>query len=70
LRLCGKILWLLVDRLLMEKVIIGIIKLLGKGNIRLFRTLHQSRLGGGFFVLILLLILIWISYQQGGQING
>ena len=70
LRLSGKILWLLVDRLLMEKVILGIIKLLGKSNIRLFRQIHQSRLGGGFVVLIVLILLIWLSYQQGGQING
>ncbi|MBO6282198.1 MAG: hypothetical protein J6N49_06700 [Alphaproteobacteria bacterium] len=70
LRLSGKILWLLVDRLLMEKVILGLIKLLGKSNIRLFRQVHQSRLGGGGVVLIVLILIIWLSYRQGVHING
>ena len=70
LRLSGKILWLLVDRLLMEKMVMNIIKFLGNANIRLFRRLHQSRLGGSFFVLILLVFLLWLSYQQGEHIHG
>lgn len=67
LRLCGKILWLLVDRLFMDKVIIGIIKLFGYINIRIFRQLHRSLLGGSCFVILILIFLFWASYKQGGM---
>ena len=62
-RACGKFLWLVVDRFLMEKLIIGSVAFWGKANIRIFRRLHQSRWGGSLLVIVMLLLLLFISYQ-------
>ncbi len=69
-RLCGKVFWLLIDRLFLEKVVLGTAAALSHICLRVFRRLHGNPLLGGLTVVILLIGLLWCSYRAGGRING
>lgn len=69
LRLCGKILSFLVDRMFLENFIMGTLTEISKFGFRLFRHLHSSRLIGGTLVILIITGLLWLSFEQGG-VNG
>ena len=66
LRLCGRILGILVDRVFLEKVILASASLLSTTGLKLFRRLHANRLIGGLSVICVLSALLWYSYFSVG----
>ena len=64
LRLCGKFFWLLIDRLFMEKVVLNLLSSILTKSLRFFRMLHDSKLGGGMTVVVLIIVLLWYSYYN------
>lgn len=69
LRLSGKLLWLLVDRLLIEKILMGFALSLTLRCLHFFRQLHNNITLGGAMILLLLGVLLWLSYSMGGGSN-
>ena len=70
LQISGKVLWLLIDRLFMDKIFIRFTVWSAKSGLSLFRKAHQSPLLGGFFVLLFIIILFMWSYNLREQISG
>lgn len=70
LRLCGRVFWLLVDRLFLDKIMLGFSIVCSQMMLRLFRRLHGKPFWGGVTVVVLLIGLLWYSYQAGGGFNG
>ena len=66
LRLCGRFFWLLIDRLFMEKFVLALFISAIEQSLRFFRRLHNSKLGGGFVAIVLLIALLGYSYYQAG----
>lgn len=62
---CGRILAVLIDRMLIEKMIVGAASLCLQSSIRLFRNIHYNRLWGGLAMIVLLCVLLAISYYNG-----
>ncbi len=62
---CGRILAVLIDRMLIEKMIVGATSLCLKSAIRLFRNIHYNRLWGGLAMILLLFVLLAVSYYNG-----
>ena len=69
-RWCGRVFWLLFDRLFLEKIVLGSAIVLSGGCLRVFRRLHGSAVIGGLLVVVVLLMLLWYSYLSGGMVNG
>ena len=67
-RFCGKFLWLLIDWLFVEKIILNIMSMFVQLCIRLFRKIHNRSIEGSLVVIILIFILLIISYKLGGGI--
>lgn len=70
LQISGKVLWLLIDRLFMDKIFIRFTVWSAKSGLSLFRKAHQSPLLGGFFVLLFIIILFMWSYNLREHISG
>lgn len=66
LRLCGKLLRMLTDRLLMEKIVFAPFSSAGVSTLRLFRKLHSSVKSGGILAVLLLAALLLCSYISAG----
>ena len=66
LRLCGRFFWLLIDRIFMEKFVLALFISLINHSLHFFRRLHNSKLGGGFVAIALLIALLGYSYYQAG----
>ena len=69
-RLCGRVFWLLIDRLFLEKVVLETAMAVSHVCLRLFRKLHNKPVLGGLAVVSLLIGLLWYSYMAGGGFNG
>ena len=65
LNFVGRCLWIIFDRVIIEKAIIGLTSSCGQYALRFFRKLHSSRTGGIAFVIILLIALLYLSFVQG-----
>lgn len=63
---CGRVLSLIIDRMVVEKIILGLTSLFLQGAIRLFRNMHYNRVWGGIVMLILLAVLWGVSFYAGG----
>lgn len=62
----GRVLAVIIDRMIIEKTVVGISVFLLNGAIRLFRNMHYNRVWGGI-VMLLLLTALWIyAYFAGG----
>lgn len=66
LQWCGRILAVLIDRMLAEKMIIGISSYCLQAAVRFFRAVHHNPLIGGTCFLLLLTLLLLFSYAAGG----
>jgi hypothetical protein len=66
LHLCGKFLWILVDRLLVEKIIIGVSLTLAQKAIIGFRRAHQSTTMGQLMIAFILVGLMCVAFSYGG----
>ena len=62
----GRVLAVIIDRMIIEKTVIGISVFLLNGAIRLFRNMHYNRAWGGIAMLMLLTILWIYAYFAGG----
>ena len=62
LRLSGRVLWLLIDHLFMEKIIIGFSINVAQCSLRFFRRLHSNKHLGGLIVLTLLAGFLCLAY--------
>lgn len=69
-RRCGRMLWLIIDHLFMEKFVLKFVSLIAVSQLRLFRTVHNSRLWGGTTAVAVLALLLWLSFKNGGLNNG
>lgn len=67
LRLSGRVFWLLIDRLFLEKIVLGTAIYLSKICLRTFKYVHTHRLIGGIVVIVVLALLLELSYRQGGM---
>lgn len=65
LRFGGRFLWLLVDWVFIEKVIVGAVSGGVQGSIRFFRQLHTSRFWGPASIVIVTAALLWFSFEWG-----
>ena len=63
LRLSGRVLWLLIDHLLTEKIVIGGSIALAQTGLRFFRMMHSNRRFGAIIIIILLLGFLGLAYQ-------
>lgn len=70
LRLSGRVFWLLIDRLFLEKIVLETAVALSKTSLRLFRRLHNNGFVGVMLIVIILAVLLIVSAQQGGLIHG
>ena len=70
LRLSGRVFWLLIDRLFLEKLILGTSVWGSHLCLRAFRNIHKYRIVGGMMVVTILVLLLGISYWQGMINNG
>lgn len=66
IRRSGKMLWLIIDHFFMEKIILRFSSVFVGGQLRWFRKVHNSRLWGGTTAVVVLLILLWFSFKNGG----
>lgn len=62
---CGRVLAVLIDRMLVEKMIVGAASLGLQGAVRLFRNIHYNRFWGGIIMLLLLGLLLVLSFNSG-----
>lgn len=62
LRLCGRLLELLVNHMFLEKIVLGMAMGISIAGLKLFRRLHSSRFFGGTLAGGILLFLLWFSY--------
>ena len=62
---CGRVLAVLIDRMLVEKMIVGAASLGLQGAVRLFRNIHYNRFWGGIIMLLLLGLLLALSFHNG-----
>jgi len=69
-RLCGRFFWLLLDRLFLDKFVLGVAMIFSHLCLRMFRRLHGKPFLGGLTVLLLLVGLLWLSHRAGGGLNG
>ena len=67
LRLCGRFFWLLIDRLFMEKFILALFISLINRSLYFFRRMHNSKIGGSFAAIVLLMVLLGYSYYLAGE---
>lgn len=67
LRLSGRILWLLIDYLLVEKIIIGIAQTVAKKGLYGFRNIHRNTSLGVPFIILIIIGLLCISFVYGGS---
>ena len=65
LRLCGKLCWLIIDQLFLEKIIINFFTMIFHFILKIFNRLHNSRIVGFSLLLLLLWSLVLLSYNQG-----
>ena len=63
LRLSGRVLWLLIDRFLTEKIIIGGSIKTAQIGLRFFRKIHSNRILGGTIIIVLLLGFLGLAYN-------
>ncbi len=63
LRLSGRVLWLLIDHLLTEKIVIGGSIVIAQTGLRFFRKIHSNRSLGAFIIVVLLLGFLGLAYQ-------
>ena len=68
-RLCGRVFWLLIDHLFLDKLVMELAVVLSHICLRMFRKLHSKPIFGGMIVLLLLVGMLWYSYRAG-EING
>ena len=69
-RLCGRVFWLLIDRLFLDRVVLGTAVAVSHICLRTFRKVHTKPLLGGFAIVLLLIGLLWYSRLAGGGFNG
>lgn len=67
LQFTGRILWLLVDWMFVEKLLVGTLQTFLLAFVRLFRNMHYNRIIGGLFLLLLLSGLLAASFYQGRE---
>ena len=65
IKLCGRIFWILINHIVIEKIILGNVTSFIQKGFYFFRRLHNNQFSGGITVIILLLMLCWFSYYQG-----
>ncbi len=68
LRLIGRFLWLLIDHLFIEQIIIGFCLSAAQRGLRFFRQLHKNTTLGGTIIVILIGLMLWFSYIMGGKL--
>ncbi len=61
----GRCLFVVFDRIVIEKGIISLSVSCGRCALRIFRKLHNSRIIGSILVIILLIALLYASFVQG-----
>ncbi len=66
LRLSGRFLWLLIDYLLVEKMIVGIAQSSVYKSLYWLRNLHRSTSLGGSVIVLIVAALICVSFIYGG----
>ena len=66
LRLSGRFLWLLIDYLLVEKMIVGIAQSSVYKSLYWLRNLHRSPSLGGSVIVLIVAALICVSFIYGG----
>lgn len=67
LQFTGRILWLLVDWMFVEKLIVGTLQTSLLAFVRLFRNMHYNRVIGVLFLLLLLSGLLAAAFYQGKE---
>jgi len=70
LRACGRVLWLLVDWLFVEKFIVGTLQAFLLTAVRLFRNIHYNWRLGSSFLMLLLIVLLWLAYSTEKSLNA
>lgn len=65
IKLCGKVLWLWVDRMLVEKLFLGLVIALSKNCLYCFRRVHSNGFVGAIIVIIFISFLLWASFLNG-----
>jgi hypothetical protein len=63
LRLSGRFLWLLIDHLLTEKIIIGGSISAAQTGLRFFRKIHSNRILGVCVIIVLLFVFLGLAYN-------
>jgi len=64
LRLCGRVFWLLIDRLFVEKIVLAVLSSSVSAMLRFFRRLNAGKFSG-VLAFILLALLLSVSYYIG-----
>jgi NADH:ubiquinone oxidoreductase subunit 2 (subunit N) len=67
LRWCGRFLWILIDHLFIERIVIGFFLSIAQGGLHFFRRLHNNTTLGGTMIVLILVIMLWLSYIWGGK---
>jgi hypothetical protein len=70
LRYGGRFLWLLIDHLFIERIVIGFLLSMAQSGLRFFRRLHNNTTLGGTVIILILVIMLWLSYAWGGKIEN
>ena len=65
IRRFGRFMRLFIDRLFIEKIIYHLGKYFIQTLLRVFRRLHNNFFSGTLFVILLLLLLLWVSFNEG-----
>ena len=60
-RLCGRVFWLLVDRLFLDKVVLGAAIGVSGVCLRIFRKIHTKPLLGALMIVVFMISLLWFS---------
>lgn len=62
----GRVLAVIIDRMVVEKIVVGFSALCLQSAVRLFRNLHYNLVGGGIIMLLMLAVLWAAAFYCGG----
>ena len=62
----GRVLAVIIDRMVVEKIVVGFSALCLQSAVRLFRNLHYNLVGGGIIMLLMLAVLWAVAFYCGG----
>lgn len=63
--LIGRFLWIFFDRMLMERLVTQVLRILTQLPIRIFRKLHNENVWGILLVILIMALLLYLSYMKG-----